>query len=180
MLSYDKDNDISLQNMRLHLKKGLLPANMTVTPQIAACHEGISDAYSFRDALTPLFDWGEISLKVLQPVENTDKLYIVCHDTYDRYQEGKYKDGWVTGRLIESSAAGVLRLNVYDSKSGLASFKAYVDGKFVLFEDVPKSTIRVCHLSQTPLKRKGTTRTLTVYAKDNRNNSIQKNIHFDY
>ncbi len=199
MLSYDKDNDINLQNMRLHLKKGLLPMNMGITPQIAACHEGISDAYSFRDALTPLFDWGEISLKVLSPVENPDKLYIVCHDTYDRYQEGEYKDGWVKGRLrdlglsyevayddnppevdLESASAGVLRLNVYDSKSGLSSFKAYVDGKFVLFEDVPKSTVKVCHLSQTPLKRTGATRTLTVYAKDNRNNSIQKNMHFDY
>lgn len=199
LLACNKDNDISLQNIRLHLKKGLLPKDLYITPQEVACHEGISDAYTFRDVVTPIFDWGELSLRVLNPVDDTNKLYIVCHDIYDRYQEGDYKDGWVTGRIrdlglgyevaydntppeivIESTSSGVLRLNVYDNKSGLASFKTYVDGKFVLFTDIPRSTNKVCHLSDTPIKPTGKTRTLTVYAKDNCNNTVQINSHFDY
>ena len=199
IFKWNSDNSFTLDNVMLKLKKGLLAKDIGITPQEAASHYGISMAYSFCDRQTPILDWGEIGLKVLSGVEHPEKIYIVCHDTYDRFLEGKYKGGWVYGRLrdlgfgyevayddtppevtLEVSTGEHLRLNVADGKSGIASFKAYIDGKFVLFEDVPKSTGKVCNLKTTPIKRKGTARTLTVYATDNCNNKVRGEWKIEY
>ncbi len=187
-------NTLKRPDVMLRLKKRLLARDIYVNPRETASHHGISAAYTFSDRLTPILDWGEIWLRVLaDDVRNTDKYYIVCHDIYDRYMGGKYYNGWVKGRLRDlglsyevvyddtppevsliSGKNGNLVVNVADGKSGVASFKAYIDSEFVLFEDVPKSANKRCRLCDTPAKRKGSERTLTVCAADNCKNTIKR------
>ncbi|RRD00850.1 M23 family metallopeptidase [Prevotella sp. OH937_COT-195] len=193
-MSCNIDNTLKRPDVMLTLKRGLLPRDIYINPQETANHYGISAAYTFYERLMPIFDWGEIRLKVLTNyVKHTDKFYIVCHDIYDRYIEGKYDNGWVKGYIRDlglsyevayddtppevkllSETNGNLVLDVVDGKSGIASFKAYVDGEFVLFEDVPKSTNKRCILNETPIKRKGSERTLTICATDNCSNTIKE------
>ena len=97
---------------------------------------------------------------------------------------GTYADGWVTARIrdiggtyvlaydteapdVEITADGeLLKADVKDKGSGVRSYKAYVDGQFVLFKRLPHSTQMVCRLTDTPLRRTGGARQLKFTAID--------------
>ena len=100
------------------------------------------------------------------------------------YVGGTYADGWVTARIrdiggtyvlaydteapdVEITADGeLLKADVKDKGSGVRSYKAYVDGQFVLFKRLPRSTQMVCRLTDTPLRRTGGARQLKFTAID--------------
>ena len=162
-------------------------------------HDAISGEWSFYDRSYPLFDWAEISIKSDRNVPHPDKLYIVSHYGVDRYIGGTFDDGWVTGRIRDlgaryeiayddespvltafGAAGDRLRIAAYDAKSGLRMLKGYVDGVFVLFERQDKSNMYVCRLSESPIRKNGLMRKLTVLALDNRNNKKIFTTHFRY
>lgn len=57
-------------------------------------------------------------------------------------------------------------VDIRDSASGLDGVEGYVDGQFVLFEYVKKSSHMVCNLRQTPIAPTGGERLLSVTARD--------------
>ena len=63
-----------------------------------------------------------------------------------------------------------IKLGLADEKSGVNTYEGYIDGQFVLFEDVPLSPWVACKLAETPLKRTGKQRHLTFFATDNQGN----------
>lgn len=106
---------------------------------------------------------------------------------------GDYQDGWVIGRISElcyayeldyddeppaislvsnsQSASDVIRLSVNDGQSGVASYKATVDGQFVVFNSQEKSSLVVCNLRESPIRKTGRQHQLLFTATDYRNNS---------
>ena len=106
---------------------------------------------------------------------------------------GDYQDGWVIGRISElcyayeldyddeppaislvsnsQSASDVIRLSVNDGQSGVASYKATVDGQFVVFNSQEKSSLVVCNLRESPIRKTGRLHQLLFTATDYRNNS---------
>ena len=107
--------------------------------------------------------------------------------------DGTYHRGWVTGKARELGAVyelayddtppmlnpvgqsswnstHVIRMGIVDGQSGIASYRGYVDGQFVLFEEVCQSPWVRCDLTATPLKRSGKWRHFTFIAIDHRNN----------
>ena len=44
-------------------------------------------------------------------------------------------------------------LKLIDNKSGVASYRATIDGKFVVFDKVDKKPLVTCDLSETPIQK---------------------------
>ena len=65
----------------------------------------------------------------------------------------------------------VLRLSVSDAQSGVASYKATIDGKFVVFNPKEKTSQVVCNLRESPIRKTGRQHQLLFTATDHRNNS---------
>lgn len=191
-MKWNETNTYSVPGMQLVIPYGMLATDVVLRP--STTHRGdLSPCYSFSNRSMPLFSWAELSIAVRRKVVDPSKLYIVSHSGGDRFQGGTYKDGWVTGRLRELGAGYELayddqpptvipigegswssrheiRFGVSDSKSGLKYVKGYLDGQFILFEDMERSTTKRCKLEETPIKKTGQMRTLKFVAIDNRNN----------
>ena len=73
-----------------------------------------------------------------------------------------------------------LLVDVKDDQTGLANFQAFIDGQFVLFDHVKKSTRMICCLKDTPVERKGEERKLLLKALDNVGNEtiLDTTIHY--
>jgi len=191
-MRWNETNTYSVPGMQLVIPYGMLPTDVELRP--TTTHRGdISPCYSFYNRSLPLFSWAELSIAVRKCVADPTKLYIVSHSGVDRFQGGVYKNGWVTGRLRELGASYELayddkaptvvpigegswssrhdiRFGVSDSGSGLKSVKGYLDGRFILFEDMERSTTKRCRLEDTPITPTGSMHTLKFVAIDNRNN----------
>lgn len=193
-LAYDRMNYFSLPGMKLWVRPGLLADNLLITPSVKIYKNQLSDSYQFVKNSYPLFDWAEIAIKLRKSVKDNSKLYIVSHWGKERFMGGIYQNGWVKGKVRELAATYEIAyddlpptinpvnqsswnarhricIGLQDSGSGVASYKAFVDGTFVLFEEVPKSPWVACNLEETPLQRLGKIRTFKFIATDNRNNS---------
>ena len=102
---------------------------------------------------------------------------------------GTYREGWVTTKILDLHAeyelayddvapqieyvgqsGDVLRLNLIDEESGVKSFEGQIDGHFVLFEKVGKSSFIACKLKETPVKKTGKAHLLELMVCDHRNN----------
>jgi hypothetical protein len=104
------------------------------------------------------------------------------------YAGGDYRDGWVTGRVNDLGAwlelayddeapevtpvslGDHIVLKLTDTKSGVASYRATIDGQFVVFDRVDKKPLVTCDLSETPIRKTLRTHQLRFTAIDNRNN----------
>lgn len=193
-MRWNSTSVFSRPGMQLTVPIGMLADDVELQPRIQARPGGLSDVYTFATKSTPLFNWGELSIAVRRKVADPSKLYIVSHAGTDRFQGGTYRNGWVTGRLRELGAAyelayddqapvvspvgqgawsqtGIVRFGLTDSGSGLKNWRGFIDGRFVLFEEVAKSPWVMCRLKDTPIARTGKMRRLTFEATDNRGNT---------
>jgi hypothetical protein len=127
---------------------------------------------------------GEISFYVGQEVD-VSKVYVASDGVF---AGGDYQDGWVTGRVNDLGAYFELAyddegpdvtpvslgdhivLKLIDNKSGVASYRATIDGKFVVFDKVDKKPLVTCDLSETPIQKTSRTHLLKFTAIDNRKN----------
>ena len=106
---------------------------------------------------------------------------------------GFYKNGWVYGKARELGATyeiayddipptitpvnqgawnqkHIVTLGVNDNQSGIESYKGYMDGRFILFKEVPKSLWVRCNLQETPIRRTGKLHRFKFILQDNRGN----------
>ena len=139
---------------------------------------------------------GEISLyaytdrmgqnDVVRQEYDYSKFYIAADG---RYAGGDYQNGWVSGRIRELSSSYELAyddeapevspvtlgervvLRLSDAKSGVASYTATIDGRFVVFDAADKQPLVICDLSETPIRKTNRTHQLRFTAIDNRQNT---------
>lgn len=188
LMRWDRVNHFSLPGMELVIGKRLLAKNVELCPEVNIRPDGYSDSYSLYNASYPLISDARISLQCKRNVKDPSKLYVVCQWGSDRYKGGKYKDGWVSAPLRELGAAyelayddtppqinpmGIgetITFGINDSGSGISTYRGYVDGQFVLFEEVGKSPCVRCNLKETPIRKTGDMHQLRFIVTDNRNN----------
>ncbi len=194
-MKWDKTGMISLPGMQLVLPSGNLPDDTFILPTVKEPADGrYSAVYSFSKRSLPLLRQAELSLAVCRKMDNPEKFYIVSHYDRDRFIGGRYSDGWVTADIRELGASyeleyddrppvicplnqqswttnSTIRLTLSDDKSGVKSFRGYIDGRFVLFEQESRSAVVTCRLKNTPIKKEGRTRHLKFTATDNRDNT---------
>ena len=149
-----------------------------------------------RDAELSIYARQALTTSVINTFEPS-KLYIT--DENGRYMGGDYHDGWVTGRIRElagcyevayddqpptvkpiSLTGDVLRLSVVDGKSGIATWTATVDGRFIVFDAIEKSNTYACELRESWLRRTGKAHQLRFEVTDNRQNTQTFETTFNY
>ena len=187
--------------MQLVVPYGLLADDIILQPVVVRQPEKVSDRYSFYPVSCPLMAEGELMIRarlnnigsdrILSSEADPSKLYI--RSSIGKYMGGDYQDGWVKGRISElcyaysldyddeppsirsitntQVASDVLRLNVSDAQSGVAAYKATIDGRFVVFNPQEKSSQVVCNLRESPIRRTGKQHQLLFTATDHCNNS---------
>ena len=196
-LRWNQTNTYGVPGMQMVVPYGLLATDVELSPVVKRQPYALSDVYTFMSQSCPLAADGEISIFVrqenivaepaLQRVVDPEKLYVTCDG---RYAGGSYAKGWVTGRLRDlggsyavaydncpplirpiSLTGGRLLFSVTDGQSGVASWRGDVDGRFVVFDAVDKSSNMVCHLDESPVSRTGKTHHLRLLATDRCNNT---------
>ena len=202
LLKWNRSNIFQLPGCQLTVGRNMLATDISLSPRVTPQPSKLSSLYQMMPVSTPLLDYARISLRVQQQVKDPSKLYIVQHWGTDRYMGGEYHHGWVTGTIrdlgvscelayddeapiIKLTSAdgwkrGTINLSVTDGKSGLARIEGHVDNKFVLFEEVAKTSTVRCLLQKSPVKRNGKIHTLTFKAIDNRRNSRTIQAKFVY
>ena len=137
--------------------KGYVYEDVPIVVQIKDDSLGISNRYTLDAGNTPFQGYCPLAVGLKQmPVADTAKYYI-CQE-YKNWKspvEGEVEDGWIHGmvRSLGTFTAEVdtigpkvipinypkwrstrnIRFRISDDESGIAHYKVYVDGKFVLF-----------------------------------------------
>jgi len=130
------------------------------------------------------------------------KLYLT--NEAGQYLGGDYHDGWVTGCIYDLGmsyqlayddqppvvrlqgsddspvSGGQLRLTVTDAQSGISSWTATVDDRFVVFDAIEKSSTFAFDLLESWLRRTGKSHRLHFIVTDNRNNTQVYETTFNY
>jgi hypothetical protein len=184
LFRWNQTNSYSVPGMHLIVPYGLLTKNTVLKPKVKERPGKLSDSYNFYPTSCPLVAPGEISFYVDQEVD-VSKVYIASDGVF---AGGDYQDGWVTGRVNDLGAyfelvyddegpdvtpvslGDHIVLKLTDNKSGVASYRATIDGKFVVFDKVDKKPLVTCDLSETPIQKTSRTHLLRFTAIDNRKN----------
>ena len=184
---------LQTDGVQLLIRPNSVANAITLTPTISCKDDALSNACTFTNNAERLFRPARISLKLTKRVKDTSKLYISGRGYVTRYLGGTYEKGWVTANMRDLhlqysidyddeppivspvgqgnwNATKTIKLGLTDAKSGVDTYQGYIDGQFVLFEDVPLSPWVACKLAETPIKRTGKQRRLTFFATDNQGN----------
>lgn len=184
---------LQTEGVQLLIRPNSVANAITLTPDISRKDDALSNACTFTNNAERLFHPARISLKLTKRVKDTSKLYISGRGYVTRYLGGTYEKGWVTANMRDLhlqysidyddeppivspvgqgnwNATKTIKLGLTDAKSGVDTYQGYIDGQFVLFEDVPLSPWVACKLAETPIKRTGKQRRLTFFATDNQGN----------
>ena len=184
---------LQTDGVQLLIRPNSVANAITLTPTISCKDDALSNACTFTNNAERLFRPARISLKLTKRVKDTSKLYISGRGYVTRYLGGTYEKGWVTANMRDLhlqysidyddeppivspvgqgnwNATKTIKLGLTDAKSGVDTYQGYIDGQFVLFEDVPLSPWVACKLAETPIKRMGKQRRLTFFATDNQGN----------
>lgn len=204
LLRWNHTNSFSLPGVQLIVPYGYIAADTPILPVVNKQSGSLSNIYQFAPSSLPLIADALLSIYLQkQPADSVvntfdqSKLYIANES--GRFMGGDYHDGWVTGRVRElagryqiayddqppivkpiSLTGRRLLLNVVDSRSGIASWTATVDGRFIVFDAVEKSNSYVCELGESWLPRKGISHHLCFEATDHRNNTVRFETDFTY
>lgn len=196
IMRYDRINSYSRPGMQLVVPLGLLPYDVALQPVVKERPGAPSDAYSFTATSLPLLTDAELSIYIRRAGDNPAKYYLT--NEQGRFLGGDYHEGWVTGKIrelagiyqlaydnqppsVEKIAAGQrIVLRVTDVGSGIASWTAEVDGRFIVFDAIEKSSNYVCDLRESWLRPDGRQHRLKFVAVDNRQNDFVYETTFLY
>ena len=196
ILRCDRISSYSLPGMQLVIPQGLLPYDVALQPIVKEIPGASSHVYSFTGRSLPLLTDAELSIYVRRSGGNPAKFFLT--NEQGRYLGGDYHDGWVTGRIrelaglyqlayddkppvVEQVSVGQrIVLRVTDVGSGIAAWTAEVDGRFIVFDAMEKSSNYVCDLRETWLRPTGRQHHLRFTATDNRQNDFVYETDFTY
>ena len=203
-LRWNRTNSYSRPGMQLIVPYGLVATDVSLHPVVTFQPESFSDTYQFTPSSLPLMRDAVLSIHVHRTstdnlVNSFDpsKLYIA--NEAGRYFGGDYQDGWVTGHIRElggryevayddqlpvitpiTTSGNRLVLSVTDGKSGIATWTATVDDRFVVFDAIEKSSSYVCELRESWLRPTGRQHRLRFQVTDNRQNTNIYETTFKY
>ena len=203
-LLWNRTNSYSRPGVQLIVPYGFVAADTPFNPFIIRQPDAYSDACQFADVSLPLMADARLSLYVRRTftdsIVNTfdsSKLYITNEN--GSFFGGDYHDGWVTGFIRElagryevayddqpptvkplSFNGDRLTLSVTDGQSGIATWTATVDDRFIVFDAIEKSTTFACELRESWLRPTGKSHHLRFEVTDNRRNTQIYESSFNY
>lgn len=203
-LYWNRTNSVSLPGMQLVVPYGFVTDDTDIEPQVFTQPDAFSNVYQFAPSSLPLMYDAELAIYCQrqfanQIVEAFDpaKLYITNEN--GRYCGGKYEDGWVTATISELGAryelayddqpptvkplrivGHRLMLSVTDEGSGISTWKATVDGRYIVFDALEKTTNYACELRESWLRPTRKTHRLCFEVTDRRQNTTVYEATFTY
>jgi len=197
-------NYVQLPGMQLVIPYGLLADDTELQPLMSSHNGSLSRHYSFQGPQLPLFGYASISIEAPDTVKDPSKLYLVADDGQNAHFIGnEYKDGWVSGEtrdldgiyyIKEDHTAPTVLFSSpdywaahkkivaqpTDEGSGLKEFKAFIDGRYVIFTRIKKSDKFECALNKAPVLKNGSIHRLKFIATDNCGNVSVQERDFKY
>ncbi len=156
-LYWNRTNIVQKPGLEFVIPKGMLYDDARLYTEVKGDSADVSFNYMLDAGNVPLHDYCDLAIGVRQlSVPDTTKYYIVRMDGARRHSEGgQYSEGWVhtkvrnfgtfsvavdtvpprvipVGRSSWQSSRNI-RFRVSDGETGVAEYKVYVDGSFVLF-----------------------------------------------
>jgi hypothetical protein len=198
----DMDNNFSTSDIRVNIPKGCLYDTLAFSYEMQpACAECLSPVHAIHNMNTPLEDHMSVSIRI-HPIRSVDmgKLLIVSFDEGGRpiAEGGTVQWQWMTtktrsfGRYAvmkdslpptirprnfrdqsETARADTLRFHLEDDLSGIASYRATLNGKWVLMEHDPKTKTLLYIKDERFLKGQNT---LRIWATDKVGNVMETSI----
>ena len=196
VLRCDRTSGYSRPGMQLVVPYGLLPYDVVLQPVVLERPEASSNAYMFTTSSLPLLADAELSIYLLCQGGDPTKYFLT--NEQGRYLGGEFHDGWVTGQIRELcglyqlayddqpptitplSLGQRLALSVSDVGSGIATWTASVDDRFIVFDDLEKSSTSACDLRESWLRPTGRPHRLHFEVTDNRLNTRVYETTFNY
>ena len=173
------------EGFKMILPSGALADDVVLHPVDSA---GIySRSYHMASKSLPLIVPAQISIRLGKEVSDVNKLFIASDG---KFTGGKFNEGWVEAPVydigkkltvgyddippvierVNDDRPTVIILEVKDADTGIESIEAAVDGQFVLFAPIGRSSRYICNLKNTPVKPTSSVRTLQFMACDKRGN----------
>ncbi len=160
--SYDKHNSFQSEHCMVTVPKGALYKDLSFSFHIDSTDNPshyLSPIYKIHDRYTPLHKRMTLSIKSPLNIEHIEKTYIAEVDRGTHYNRTSFSNNFFTTTtkylghytLMEDIKAPVItnksftsgqkitgtkkiRFKISDNRSGIKSYKAYIDGQWVLFE----------------------------------------------
>ena len=196
-MRWNESGVVQFPGMELRIPAGALFRDVELHPQIKIEEDGCSNVYTLHDELEPLLVNATLMLAPRKPVDDPERWYI---ESSKGYIGGNWQDGWLVAsvRYLDESYAlardtiqpmitplatgkwssnKLLRVRVQDKDSGVRTFKAYLDGQFVLFTG---GAVKTCDLRKTPVSRENKRRLLELIATDRCGNERRDSCYFVY
>ena len=196
-LRADRTSTYNRPGLQLVVPYGFIAADVLLKPIVVQRPDGLSDDYCFTGFSTPLMADAPLSIFVRRHVKDPSKLFLT--DEQGRYLGGDYHDGWLTGRIRDLASRHRLAyddqppmvhpvtlqgdhliLNVTEAGSGIASWEATVDDRFIVFDALEKTTRYACELRESWLRPDGRNHRLRFEVTDNRQNTTTFEATFSY
>ena len=159
LMKYNTDNKYEVEEIKLHIPKGALYSDLDfVYSKSAPRANGYSSVHHVQNNLTPLFSTYNLNIKPTSLPKNLENKAIIA-SVEGGSVGGKFENGWVTvnTKLFGSfyvtvdtiaptitprnfsagknvSGQSKIDFTIADNFSGIQSFNAYIDGKWVLME----------------------------------------------
>lgn len=198
ILRWNRTNSYSRPGLQLIVPYGFVTTDTPLQPVVTRQPDALSDACQFSPSSLPLMADARLSIHASSPTHpDPSKLYIT--DERGRYYGGDHHDGWVTGRIRDLGAryelayddqppsvqpisldGNRLLLSVTDDGSGIASWTATVDDRFIVFDAIEKTTTYACELRESWLRQSGSSHRLRFEVTDNRQNTRIYETTFSY
>jgi len=194
-LLHSRDNSFAIEGAKLTVGKNQVPANYLLSPQYTNIAQALSKGYRFSVKSFPLLSAAKLSIRIEKAVPDPNKLFLASRQAVNdsqavvKYCGGVFENGWLTGNVKElanvyyayyddvspiitpmSQNSRNVMFKLTDSESGVSSYEAYLDDKFVLFEYGKHREFVTCNLENTPFRKTGQARRLRIVAIDNRGN----------
>lgn len=194
------NNQIEYDDIALSIKRGALFENVRL--QVDVDSSSLAPVYSFGGVRCPLWHNAELSLKIPAHLASyADKCYVKqLVGKEGSSAGGDVANGWVTASVsvldrytvAVDTLAPVLKpvnekvwsknakvvFSLSDKGCGIASYKCYIDGRFVLFEYSSKNKTLLCDLKREKVSRG--THSLKIVATDKVGNEtiLEKTIKY--
>ena len=98
LLRWDRQNNFQLPGLQLVVRRGLLAADLLLSPDIEYLPDSLSDAYTLRPSSTPLLRPALLSLRLKHDLTADEQAH--CHIVCDGVNlGGTIHDGWITAPI---------------------------------------------------------------------------------
>lgn len=196
-MRWNEPGVVQFPGMELRIPAGAFFRDVELHPQIKIVEDGYSNVFTLHDEPEPLLINATLMLAPRTKVADPEKWYI---ESSKGYIGGRWQDGWLVASVryvneryalardtlapvvtplapAKWASGGKLRVRVQDKDSGVRTFKAYVDGQFVLFTG---GTVKTCDLRRSPVHRERRRRLVELVATDRCGNERRDSCYFVY